>query len=74
MFKKGEIVKILDKEYMVTPCVDAKYACRMCAEMNKHNGGIPCIQQGQYCITDWNQSQCRKQLSANCYLKPKPKE
>ena len=43
MFKKGETVKILDKEYVVTPCINAKYACRMCAEANKH-GSIPCMQ------------------------------
>jgi len=66
----GEIVKILDKEYVVTPCVDSKYTCRMCAEMNKHNS-IPCIQAGWYCVTDWNQLKCRNELPANCYLKPK---
>lgn len=71
MFKKGETVKILDKEYVVTSCIDAKYTCRMCAEANKHNGGIPCIQAGEYCVTDWNQQQCKKTLPSDCYLKPK---
>lgn len=66
----GEIIKILDKEYIVTQCVNAKYTCKMCAEVNK-NHGIPCIQNGQYCVTDWNQQLCRKQIPANCYLKPK---
>ena len=66
-----DIVKILDKEYVVTQCENEKYACRMCAEVNKNHGGIPCIQNGQYCVTDWNQQLCRKQISANCYLKPK---
>ena len=71
MQKAGETVKISEKEYVVTQCENAKYACRMCAEVNKNNGGIPCIQNGQYCVTNWNQQLCRKQIPANCYLKPK---